>query len=547
MNGQETELEPRLLEACIRAGQINEDNLCRLLADNRDTVFGKNYDFGSMETSVEYRKKVPLSSYASLQPYLDRMAQGEQKVLTAYPAAGSLRTSGTEGGSKRIPVTFASLERYSDQIEWYKNLAHKKAGGKRLSVNGFRVGLMQEKKEYLLSELYYQYLFRNGFLSFEDFAGGEETMFGQNGRDILYAKVWTAFAVEEITSIESIFLYDQLLFFRYLERHWRSILKNMRKKRIPEGIGLTERTKAKLLEMPVCEQRLRRVEEECAAGFDGIAGRLWPGLALASGIGGKAFETEDGSLRRFLGKTPVYYFSYVASECHMGVAVRPEECRYVMLPESAFYEYLPWPEREGEGAEETLLPGQVCPGELYEPVLTTFSGLYRYRTGDVVRVTGFLGESPMVEFVLRKNLFLNVAGEKMSVYQAERAVSQLAARYGLPVQSYCIGQLSWEAPACYGAVFGLGEPAAGEPAEEKKTAGRLDRALMAQNPDYLDLRRLGCLGRPQVICLSPEEYAVFLEELGMTGGHGKPRHAAGAVPEPVWKKWKEISSGRRKE
>ena len=547
MNGQETELEPRLLEACARAGQINEDNLRRLLADNRDTVFGKKYGFGPMETSSEYRKKVPLSSYASLQPYLDRMAQGEQKVLTAYPAAGFLRTSGTEGGSKKIPVTFASLERYSDQIEWYKNLAHKKAGGKRLSVNGFRVELMQEKKEYLLSELYYQYLFRNGFLSFDDFAGGEETMFGQNGRDILYAKVWTAFAVEEITSIESIFLYDQLLFFRYLQRHWRRILRHMRKKRIPEGIGLTERTKAKLLEMPVCEQRLRRVEEECKAGFDGIAGRLWPGLSLASGIGGKSFETEDGSLRRFLGKTPVYYFSYVASECHMGVALRPEECRYVMLPESAFYEYLPWPEREGEGAEETLLPGQVRPGELYEPVLTTFSGLYRYRTGDVVRVTGFLGESPMVEFVLRKNLFLNVAGEKMSVYQAERAVSQLAARYGLPVQSYCIGRLSWEAPACYGAVFGLEEPAAGEPAEEKKTAGRLDRALTAQNPDYLDLRRLGCLGRPQVICLSPEEYEVFLEELGMTGGHGKPRHAAGAVPEPVWKKWKEISSGRRKE
>ena len=70
---------------------------------------------------------------------------------------------------------------------------------------------------------------------------------------------------------------------------------------------------------------------------------------------------------------------------------------------------------------------------------------------------------------------------------------------------------------------------------------------MAQNPDYLDLRRLGCLGRPQVLCLSPEEYTAFQEELGMTGGHGKPRHAAGAVPEPVWKKWKEISSGRRKE
>ena len=146
MNGQETELEPRLVKACARAGQINEDNLRGLLADNRDTVFGKKYGFGSMETSAEYRKRVPLSSYASLQPYLDRMARGEEKVLTAYPAAGFLRTSGTEGGSKRIPVTFASLERYSDQIEWYKNLAHKRAGGKRLFVNGFRVGLTQERR-----------------------------------------------------------------------------------------------------------------------------------------------------------------------------------------------------------------------------------------------------------------------------------------------------------------------------------------------------------------------------------------------------------------
>ncbi len=271
MNGQETELEPRLVKACARAGRINEDNLRRLLADNRDTVFGKKYGFGSMETSAEYRKRVPLSSYASLQPYLDRMARGEEKVLTAYPAAGFLRTSGTEEGSKRIPVTFASLERYSDQIEWYKNLTHKKAGGKRLFVNGFRVGLTQEKKEYLL-----------------------------------------------------------------LEKHWRSVLKNMQKKRIPEGIGLPGRTKAKLLEMPVCEERLRRVEEECQKGWEGIAERLWPGLSLASGIGGRPFETEDGSLRRFLGKTPVYYFSYVASECHMGVALRPEEWRYAMLPESAF-------------------------------------------------------------------------------------------------------------------------------------------------------------------------------------------------------------------
>ena len=559
MKRENTGLDEGLLEVCTRAGQINRDNLVRLLSDNADTAFGRFYDFASLHSVEDYRRSVPLLDYASLQPWLERMERGEEKVLTAYPVAGMLRSSGTEGKVKRIPITFTALERYADHIEWYKNRAHREAGGKRLFVNGFRVGLMEEKEEYLLSEIYYRYLFCNGYLSFEEFAGGKETLFGQNGRDILYAKVWVGFAQEDITALESIFLYDQLLFFQYMQKHWRSVLKGMRRKQIPERIGLPQETKRKLLETPVSEERLAYVEAACRSGFDGIAARLWPRLALSSGIGGEAFEAEDGSLRGFLGKTSVYYFAYVASECHMGVAPGPEQARYVMLPQSAFYEYLPWPQKEGEESEKTLLPGQLEKGKLYEPVLSTFSGLYRCRMGDVVRSAGFLGESPVVEFVLRKNLFLNVAGEKLSVFQAERAVLQMSRRCCLPVRSYCVGQLAWESPACYGAVFAVGRQERkteeaedgrqeqGKPeAQEKRTAARLDRALAAQSPDYEDLRKLRCLGRPQALLLEPEEYAAFLEELGLTGGHGKPRHAAGAIPEEVWKKWKDISSGRRK-
>ena len=251
MNGQETELEPRLLEACIRAGQINEDQSLQAACGQpgygiREKIWLRLHgDFvGIQKKGAAFFLRCPAALSGP-------DGAGGTESADGVSCAGSLRTSGTEGGSKRIPVTFASLERYSDQIEWVLKIWRtKRRAGKRLSVNGFRVGLMQEKKEYLLSELYYQYLFRNGFLSFEDFAGGEETMFGQNGRDILYAKVWTAFAVEEITSIESIFLYDQLLFFRYLERHWRSILKKYAKKADPGGDRPSERTKAKLLKCP---------------------------------------------------------------------------------------------------------------------------------------------------------------------------------------------------------------------------------------------------------------------------------------------------------
>ena len=496
----ETAEESWLADACARAVRINEGNLLTLLSDNRNTEFGKEHNFASIRSPEEYKKAVPLSTYEEVHTYVERMKAGERDVLTVYPIAGFCRTSGTEGTPKYIPVSTAALERYSDKIEWYKNRAHRQAGGRRLFVNGFRVGLEQKKEEYLLSELYYRNLFQKGLLPFSEFAGGQETLFWQNGHDMLYGKVWTALASEDITTLESIFLYDQLLFFQYLQKHWRSILKAMKAGSIPDRIRMPEEEKAVLLKLPVSPERLRR----------------------------------------YLGDVPVYYFAYVASECHMGVALRPEECRYVMLPESAFYEYLPWRQDGESGTEETLLPEQVQKGGLYEVVLTNFSGLYRYRLGDVIRVVDFLGESPVVEFVLRKNQFLNVAGEKMSICQAEQAVRKLVRRYGLPVHRYCIGQLPWESPSCYGAVFEWEErESSGNEPDAGLAARRLDRALEEQNLDYQDVRRLGFLKRLEVLFLGAQEYDAFLEENGLTGGHNRPRHAAGVIREEVWKKWKE--------
>jgi len=40
-------------------------------------------------------------------------------------------------------------------------------------------------------------------------------------------------------------------------------------------------------------------------------------------------------------------------------------------------------------------------GEQYEMVYTSWTGLYRYRTGDVVKVVDFFHQSPVYEFQYR--------------------------------------------------------------------------------------------------------------------------------------------------
>ena len=78
------------------------------------------------------------------------------------------------------------------------------------------------------------------------------------------------------------------------------------------------------------------------------------------------------------------------------------------------------------------------PGRRYEIVLTTLSGLYRYRIGDVVEVAGFLGESPLVRPCYRKDLVISLLDEKMNTMQLENAVRLFAEKAAVPVDNYCV-------------------------------------------------------------------------------------------------------------
>lgn len=523
-------------KVCMDAERINGDNLREILFRQKDTFYGKMYGFGEIKDIDQYRKNVPLVTYKDLQIYIEKMRKGEQNILTVDSLEGFCITTGTEGHSKYIPITKISLERYADYIEWYRNQCWKDAGGKKLFLNFFRVSLTEKNKSgNLLSEIYYQYLFREGYLSFDEYAGGEAFLFGNKEQDIFYGKVWLGFCTEDITGLLSIFLYDQLLFFRYMETHWEEILEDISLGRVRRGVSLSQEAKKYLISLPVEQKRIQHVRQECEKGFEGIALRLWKNLALASGISNPAFSVEDSTLRRYLGSVPLHYFSYVASECHIGVAVFPEDFSFVLLPESAFFEFLPYSEN-GHGEDKTLLPQEVECGKMYEVIITNFSGLYRYKLGDIVCVRGFYKGSPRLEFAFRKHQMLNIAGEKVSVLHVERVIASLVEICGLAIQAYSGAALLGEIPAYYGFVFDALEIP--ERNQWQGIAKKLDQLLQIVNLDYKDVRNMGYVGMPEVLFLKHEDYQSFMEESHLNGGHRKPRHTAAAFPAETWKKWR---------
>ncbi len=507
-----------------RAADINRQNIIKILADNRDTDFGRRYGFASIDDVDAYRSRVPLSSYERFAVDIERMRKGEKNTLTVYPVLSYCKTSGTTGESKYIPVTVESMERFGNLAELHIDTLNEQKKGKRLFVNTFRVALEEPFEDTLIAtEIYYRYIYEKGWFHEKEYVGGKLLNFSRNPGDSFYAKAWAALLTEELCFIESIFLYEQIFFYSWIEKNWERLLCDMERGVIPDEVCLDARTREFLLRIPRSADRLNRIRQAFAEGFHDILHRLWPGMHLVCGISNRAFFAEEEALSRYIGNVDKYYVWYGSSECLLGVALGENDYRYILHPDSAFFEFIPYEKGAVESDfSETRLPEELEIGQDYEVVITNFCGLYRYRMGDVVRVSGFCGEAPLVEFQFRKQQALNIAGEKTSVLQIEQVMKQLADE-GVRVDAYCYGGSVEELPGRYIAALSMDD--------ESKSAAfiladRIDVLLCRLNCDYEDLRGLGYIDKPRVFVYNQEEFRAFMTHHHLSEGQNKPRHIA---------------------
>ena len=53
----------KFIEKESKKEKANEETLLRILKDNKNTEYGKKYDFANIHSFEEYKKKAPLSTY----------------------------------------------------------------------------------------------------------------------------------------------------------------------------------------------------------------------------------------------------------------------------------------------------------------------------------------------------------------------------------------------------------------------------------------------------------------------------------------------------
>ncbi|KAE8725434.1 Indole-3-acetic acid-amido synthetase GH3.17 [Hibiscus syriacus] len=114
---------------------------------------------------------------------------------------------------------------------------------------------------------------------------------------------------------------------------------------------------------------------------------------------------------------PLVSAAYGCSEAQCGINLEPlcksADVSYTFLPNMAYFEFLPVKNDHDESIEmrsndnedtEPVDLVNVKPGHRYELLVTTSAGLYRYKVGDVLMVTGFHNNAPQFQFVERQNV-----------------------------------------------------------------------------------------------------------------------------------------------
>ncbi|KAG8479456.1 hypothetical protein CXB51_029773 [Gossypium anomalum] len=221
---------------------------------------------------------------------------------------------------------------------------------------------------------------------------------------------------------------------KFLDDYWKELCSNIRTGYLSDWITDAGCRNAMSLILtgpnPEMADLIQQICEDKS--WEGIIKKLWPKIKYISSICTGSMSQYIPLLEFYGGGIPLVSPNYSSSEACFGINLKPLskpfDVSYTFLPNTAYFEFLPVNKDGGGKAQETRTIDKpvdlvnVKLDQYYEVVVTALTGLYRYRIGDVLKVTGFFNKSPQFQFVERQNVVLSIDLDKTTEEDLSKAI-----------------------------------------------------------------------------------------------------------------------------
>ncbi|RFZ84877.1 hypothetical protein DYU05_04530 [Mucilaginibacter terrenus] len=452
---------------------LQQKTFSDLIFAAKNTIFGKDHDFSSIESYEDFKKKVPVRDYEELRLYIDRVVQGEKDVMWPGKPAYLAKTSGTTSGVKYIPISKESMPE------------HIKAA-------------------------------RNALLSYIHETGNAEFVGGKmiflQGSPVLAEKA--GIQTGRLSGIVAHHVPGYLQKNRLPSYNTNSI--EDWEEKVDAIVQETQNEDMRLISgiPPWCQMYFDKLS---AVNGGKKIKDIFPNFKLYV-HGGVNFEPYRARMEETIGFGIDSIETYPASEGFIAFQdTRTEKGLLLMVDAGIFYEFIPSEEYYNEDPIRINLK-DVELDKNYALILNTSAGLWGYSLGDTVK---FVSKNPYRIVVTgRIKHYISAFGEHVIGEEVEQALMSVAAEEGVDVIEFTIAPqvtpASGELPFHEWFVeFGK------EPNNLADFALKVDKALQKKNIYYTDLIE-GNILRPLVVnSLKKDAFINYMRGQGKLGGQNK--------------------------
>ena len=356
-----------------------EEFVMRLMQENVKTEYGRDHGFKHIHNLEEFRRTLPLTTYDDYVSYIERIANGEKNVLTAYLT----EQLSVLDGYKRLPQS-----RWSVQMSYDYSFcaAFYVAGHHGFLTNGMTLNLVDSSAESLpsgviMGNLLGCLLVKREFDNDQVYAIPVDIAKSSDGVDILYLQALYAFSHRDISLAICGHYVNLVELLRYIEKHW------------PKLVAEIEKGNSHIPSAPKRANMIRDIMEHHHIGTE-LVTQLWPRLHCIMVCDVDSLSASFELLRTYCGSNVHFIFTGIISpEGTFSTTLNIDDPQTVLIPDSVFYEFKP---KESDGNNTLLTLDQLEIGHSYELVVTTLSGLYRYQTHKTFLVVGHYHDTPTV-------------------------------------------------------------------------------------------------------------------------------------------------------
>lgn len=407
--------------ACHSVKDCQEKYLAELVRRNAETAYGRRFGFDTIKSIEQFQRRVPLTTYDDLLPYIDRIAQGEEAVLTRERVKLFEPSSGSTSPRKLIPYTDSLRHEFQRGIApWidslYRQYPQVKLGKTYWSISPDANGQTHYGTIPVGFDDDSSYLGFWGKWFYSKVAVSDKGVAGHVNADNF--KTQTLLALLGVKNLRLISVWSPTfltLLCEYFLENEQAILAQLAS-----------------LDIPGADKRAEEIRSRSAEfGFN----EIWPFLGVISCWTDCSSKEPARWLQTFFPDSVIQGKGLLATEAFVSFPYRVNQAPVLAIT-SHFFEFLT---EDGQ----CLAAHQVKQGKTYSVVVTTGGGLYRYQLGDSVLVKGFIGQAPTLEFTGKSDLVSDRVGEKLNATHVAGILDDLIGEYRFAMLSPDYSGESW--------------------------------------------------------------------------------------------------------